>query len=70
MIELTQDLPAPKYPGRPTKYPYRQMAVGQSFWVPRLHLNTTDWARATGFKFQTKRCAENGVPGMRTWRVA
>jgi len=70
-IQLSQDYPAPRRIGRPCVYPYRNMAIGQSFFVPeRNHLNTTDWQFSTGFKFTASRCTESGVRGMRVWRIA
>ena len=70
MIELSSDVPIPTIKHRPPKYPYYQMLVGESFFVARNHVNSTDWARVTGFKFRTHRCVEDGVSGMRIFRIA
>ena len=44
MIELSSDVPIPTIKLRPPKYPDHQMLVGESFFVARNHVNSTDWA--------------------------
>jgi hypothetical protein len=70
MIELSREVPIPAIKHRAPKYPYYQMLVGESFFVPRQNVNSTDWARVTGFKFRTHRCVEDGVTGMRIFRIS
>jgi hypothetical protein len=57
--------------GRPTKYPWTEMAVGDSFFVPgqssvKFSGNITSAKKMTGFKFTT-RTVDGGV---RVWRTA
>lgn len=79
MYEIQKGLPVPKPnrggpgTGRPAKYPFRQMEVGDSFLIPLrpngdyMGLGTTvSYAtKQTGFKFTTRR----EPTGTRVWRV-
>ena len=62
--------PAPR--GRPSEFPFREMENGSSFFVPHRQkpLPITDWRDVTGFKFATRRVTENGIEGIRCWRIA
>jgi hypothetical protein len=70
-IQIDSDIlpPAPRI-GRTPTYPYGSMAVGQSFFAPVKHVNPSQWTRTTGFRFRTKAVTENGVVGVRCWRIA
>lgn len=75
MIAIEKNIPAPtSHPGRPAKYPWHDMEVGDSFFLPnagrteqqRLSTRATAFARRRGFKFATRRM--DG--GVRVWRLA
>lgn len=58
------------------KYPWKSMAVGDSFFTPiaegRTAINTQATLIASGrrnFKLTTRTVTEGGVVGIRTWRV-
>ena len=56
-------------------YPWREMDVGDSFFVPeaktpRITGNAAGVAKRTGFKFSVRAVTENGVKGVRVWRVS
>jgi hypothetical protein len=70
MIEISRDMPLSDMKTRPSKYPYRRMQVGESFFVARDSVNQTIWSRSTSFAFRTHRTVENGVRGVRIFRVA
>jgi len=77
MITIDKDKPIPKLSGRgaPRKYPFDELAVGESFFVPGK--KSTDLGgsiggarhRLPGRKFRTRTVTENGVDGVRVWRV-
>jgi hypothetical protein len=59
-----------------SKYPFREMAVGDSFFAPlggaqrsSLSRMATGWTKDTGFKFVTRKATEGGQEGVRIWRV-
>jgi len=73
MTIILEKIPLPPAPrGRPSEFPFRHMDNGDSFFVPHRQkpLPITDWRDATGFKFATRRVSENGIEGIRCWRVA
>jgi hypothetical protein len=56
--------------GRPSRYPYRTMAVGDSMFCPgNGAISTYHWSRATGFRFVTRAVTERGRYGCRVWRI-
>lgn len=71
-IQIDKDLPIPTGGrGRPAKYPWADMEVGDSFLSPDQAPNTMSNVRLkaekrTGFKFTTR--AEGD--GTRIWRIA
>lgn len=60
--------------GRPAKYPFRQMEIGDSFFVERstrfMARAVFYWEKKCGGKFSARTVIENGVKGCRVWRVA
>jgi hypothetical protein len=75
MIEVDESITAPPAAGRPPKYPFRRLLVGQSLFVPGAQakpksLPMSHWRLATGFKFTTRQAVENGATGLRIWRTA
>ena len=74
-VESGVVMPPPSKKGRPTKYPFRQMKVGDSFFVPDengkkmrdvVGASTANWGKAHGAKFSCR--SVDG--GTRVWRVA
>ena len=73
-IDSDISLPSPKGGAGVVKYPFRQLEVGQSFFVPgktQADLSGSIGAarRAMGRKFATRRVTEDGVTGTRVWRL-
>lgn len=66
-------VPSPQR-GKTSKYPYRDMLVGDSFFTTRDQSSIGSTAKAYGnrnrMKFTTRVVVENGVKGTRVWRVA
>ncbi|MEI2419605.1 hypothetical protein V6O07_04980 [Arthrospira platensis SPKY2] len=59
---------------RTSKYPYAQLDVGDSFFVPgtttkSLGSAAANAAKKLGVVFATRTVTENGVTGVRIWRV-
>jgi hypothetical protein len=78
MINLDYDVPLPSKHRSRGKYPWREMTVGSSFFLPKPQGSVSALARAarkaTGFQFETRAVVETGsdgkaVAGTRVWRV-
>ena len=57
--------------GRPTKYPWYTLAVGDSFFVPgkrATYMNKL--AKLVGVKVRCKTVMVGGAMGCRVWRIA
>ena len=69
--------------GRNTKYPWLEMHIGDSFFVPhnidstihastaseRMRANASQASRRYGYKFITGTVTEKGIVGTRVWRT-
>lgn len=61
--------------GKVPKYPWRTMDVGDSFFVasdaarPAVMAQASHSGKRTGRRFTTRFVTENGVRGVRVWRV-
>jgi hypothetical protein len=75
-FRIDKGLPAPSgRSGRPPKYPFRELEVGDSFFVegdPRkLSGSVLGCAKnIVGKRFSSQKTTHNGKPGIRVWRVA
>ena len=73
MFEIEKNVPLPKLARNPI-YPFAQMAVGDSFFVPggnATHIrNYASRARREGFGNFSVRVTDGETPGFRVWRVA
>ena len=75
-FKIDSDVPAPKQrAGRPVKYPFSQLEVGQSFFAPHVSAAGVSaasrmFAKRNGGHFSTRTWIENGVEGARVWRIA
>ena len=73
--EIESDIPMSKDGrGRPSFYPFRDMSVGDSFFASGVRINSVRrsaslFASRNGMKFATRKQTENGVTGLRVWRV-
>jgi len=73
-IQLDNDVPVPSTSPRPTLYPFRDMEVGQSFFVPnktpvQLSSSKAYATRRTGFRFICRTVTDWDVKGTRVWRI-
>jgi hypothetical protein len=77
IFELSDEYPLPDWEeGKPgkvrAKYPWHNMKVGQSFFAPNMtgqNIGADKAGRRMGVVFTTKECTENGIKGVRVWRV-
>jgi hypothetical protein len=62
----------PRRGGRPLKYPFRFMAVGESVFIPGATQRLLNKSRRTYFpmKFRMKDVVRGGITGTRVWRIA
>jgi len=71
-VEDGVTIPDKRQPGRPSKYPFDTMEIGQSFFAPgikdRKVGNAARHYRPKRFRCRTM--VENGIRGTRCWRVA
>ncbi len=82
MYEIEKGVPLPEGAGKERqKYPFGEMRPGDSFFVPggatvNAHGNksaysaASNYGRAHGWKFSARTVTENGVKGVRIWRIA
>lgn len=75
MITIDKNVPMPRPQRRASKYPWRAMNIGDSFFaagvgIGRMAGQATWAARVTGYKFACRTATENDVLGARVWRVA
>ena len=70
VIEITKGLPTPR--GRKSKYPFRDMEVGDSFFSPGNSVIGIHGCarRHRPMKFTCRSVVEDGVAGIRVWRIA
>lgn len=56
--------------GPPTKYPFQKMDIGDSIFVekPKFIYHHT-WGKSNNVKFSSRKVTENGIIGIRIWRV-
>ena len=70
MFDIQSDVPLPKRRYRPSKYPWEQMAVDESFMVADGNLRSLRaTAYAAGKRLQMKFIARKTDEGVRIWRV-
>jgi hypothetical protein len=72
-FQICSHIAVPPRKGREPNVPFRELGIGQSFFVPYpqdKRLNPTYWRRATGFKFTYRRIVEGGIDGIHVWRIA
>lgn len=68
MLQMTHT----RGPGRPPKYPWRQMEVGDTFFVPgrTQRCLRKDAAAYRPMQFRIKTVMVKGEIGVRVWRIA
>jgi hypothetical protein len=79
MIKIDKGIPVSrrhgsKNAGRKCLYPWAEMVVGDSFFVPKtsktMNGSVAAAARRLGFRFVARTVEEEGVQGCRVWRVS
>lgn len=58
--------------GRPARWPWKTLGVGESFFIASQHTrpHISYWAKVTGNVFVSRRTNANGRDGWRVWRVS
>lgn len=75
-IKIDHDIPIPnpEYQRRQRKYPIADMAVGDSFFAHAQRSESVSSSltkyRKMGRRFTARTVTENGVKGVRLWRIA
>jgi hypothetical protein len=65
-VEVDKSIPIPRSNmGRP-KYPWRDLKIGDSFYVPKYTNSLHYCAKRIGIKITTRKDAEGGI---RVWRI-
>lgn len=72
--EIERGIEIPKAGRMSPKYPLKEMAVGDSVWVPKENAGSFrtvvfNFSKKSGRKFITRSMARDGEPGVRAWRV-
>lgn len=74
MIKIDKGVPKPNgRGGAPAKYPWQLMEIGDSFFVSDVATKNCRYGTAAarfGIKISTHKWSENGVSGVRVWRIA
>lgn len=74
LFPVEPGLPIPESRIWRRKYPFKQMEVGDSFFVPGKTIQDLkgplNYARCDCRRFTTRRVTENGITGLRIWRIA
>jgi len=76
MYKIDKDVPMSKTNryGGSIKYPFHELEVNDSFFVPRVDCKREDYRPypppRLKIKIRTEKRVENGVPGIRVWRIA
>ena len=74
-VKIDDDVPMPPHGGgRGDKWPYRKVNVGESWFMPGKGVNVVSsqvsgWKLKTGFRYASRTVTENGVKGVRVWRI-
>lgn len=69
VIEITKGVPTPR--GRRSKYPFRDMEIGDSFFAPGSSVIGIHGCarRHRPMRFTCRSVVEDGVAGIRVWRI-
>lgn len=73
-IKIDKDVPLPEGAARSTTYPFEDMEINDSFFVPgknsdQLTNAASHWRKKNGWSFACRNTEEEGVKGARVWRV-
>ena len=69
-IDRGVKIPQSKYGTGTGKYPWHQLEVGDSFFVPETQLASSKSRPATPlFNTSSRVCVENGTKGIRVWKI-
>ena len=66
--KISQNVPPPTDNGHATTHPFRELRIGDSLFGKSLPVSY--WRMATGYNLISRKVVENGVAGIRVWRIA
>ena len=76
MFAIQDNVPLPKLRAYRSRYPFSEMRVGQSFFIPGVRVQRVShaavyWAKrlGDGYRFVSRTVTEDGQEGVRCWRV-
>jgi len=74
-LKIDKNVPLSRSSSGTPKYPWSDMQVGDSFFIPQISQRTrgglyTCAQRAAAIKITVRSVTENGVEGVRVWRIA
>lgn len=76
-FKIEKNVPMPPRLSNPGKYPWRQMEVGDSFFAPgwtagrfNNNIQRVRLAVLPDSKWKCRTVTENGIEGVRVWRIA
>lgn len=72
-FKIDKKMPMPYGGNTQCRYPWRDMDVGDSFFVPDKKITQIDSRTAqisTGFRFAKRTVEENDIKGVRIWRIS
>lgn len=72
-IEVEKGVPIPSKTAPHSKYPFSKMSIGDSFFAPvntpRIWGSISAYCKRHGGKFTARAVTENGVQGVRVWKL-
>ena len=72
-FDIASHIAPPPPRGRIPTAPFRDLEVGQSFFIERprpRRIPISYWVKTTGYRLTVRRCVEHGMEGFRVWRLA
>lgn len=73
-IKIESNVPCPLDHRNARRYPWDQMEIGDSFFLPHATPQSIacvgrSWGKRRNVKFSVRAVVENGVEGTRVWRI-
>lgn len=74
-FKIEKDVPPPPTPTGELIYPFAEMEVGDSFFAPgkkqkAVSQSARKYGKRTGTRFSSRTTVEDGVQGVRVWRIS
>ena len=69
VITVDKGIPVPRSLRGRSKYPFRQMEIGDSCFIPRKNGQQITINHLKPLRFTTRHVVENGIDGVRVWRI-